>query len=44
MWHIPGEKINADEGLMGKAVVMRPSEKPRHRWENYVKIYLKQFG
>jgi hypothetical protein len=31
--------INEEDSLVGKPEDKRPLERPRHRWENNIKIY-----
>jgi hypothetical protein len=39
-----GEKRNAYRSLVGKPEGKRPLRRPRHRWEDYMKIYLREVG
>jgi hypothetical protein len=40
MWHV-GEKRNAHVVLVRKPEGKRPLGRPRHRWKNNIKMYLK---
>jgi hypothetical protein len=37
-----GEKRNAYRVLVGKLAITRPLARPRHRWEDSMKIYLRE--
>jgi hypothetical protein len=39
-----GEKRNACRVLVGKSEGRRPQERPRHRWKDTIKIYLRKTG
>jgi hypothetical protein len=39
-----GEKRNAYRILVGKPEEKRPLERPGHRWENNVKMYVREIG
>jgi hypothetical protein len=39
-----GEKRNAYRILVGKPEGKRPLGRPRYRWENNIKIYLREIG
>jgi hypothetical protein len=39
-----GEKKNAYRILVGKPEGMRPLERPRSRWEDNIRIYLRKIG
>ena len=36
-----GEEINVYRGLVGKPEGMMPLGRPRRRWENNIKVFLK---
>jgi hypothetical protein len=42
MWHALERKINKD--LMGKPERKRPLERPRHRWEDGIRVDLMEIG
>jgi hypothetical protein len=39
-----GEGRNVDRVLVGKDEGKRPLERPRHRWEDGIKMYLREIG
>jgi hypothetical protein len=39
-----GERIGAYRALVGKPEERRPLGRPRHRWENNIKIDLREVG
>jgi hypothetical protein len=39
-----GQKKNAHEGLVGKCEGKRPLRRPRHKWEDDIKIHFKETG
>jgi hypothetical protein len=39
-----GEKRNAYRVLVGKPGIKRPLGRPRHRWENKIKMTLREIG
>jgi hypothetical protein len=39
-----GERKGVDKVLVGKPEAKRPLGKPRHRWEDIIKIYLQEVG
>jgi hypothetical protein len=39
-----GEKRNVYKVLMGKLEGKRPLERPRHRWENGIRMDLREIG
>jgi hypothetical protein len=44
MWHIMGEIRYAYRILVGKLVGKGPFGRPRHRWEDNIKMNLKEMG
>jgi hypothetical protein len=39
-----GERRGAHKVVEGKSEVRRPLERPRHRWEDNIKMDLREFG
>jgi hypothetical protein len=44
MWHAWGEGRNVYRVLMGKPEGKRPLERPRRRWEDGIKVDLREIG
>jgi hypothetical protein len=44
MYHAWGEKRNAYTILMGKPEGKRPQGRPRHRWEDNIKMDFREIG
>jgi hypothetical protein len=43
-WGMNGEKRNAYRILVGKPEGKRPLGRPRHRWEDNIKMVLREIG
>jgi hypothetical protein len=44
MWHVWGERRRAYRALVGKPERRRPLGRPRRRYEDNIKVYLREVG